>query len=148
MKKNERTLAPDDPLQKWFNALDNGPTTTLRKLLEKSGPVPTELWPLLQRLADINVTVESTDHLDDAALYAYLIEQQLDQPTEDLTGTGGVLHIDVIGGFSEEDIDIYLRYYADDQTRTDYTDPPAKETPPFDRDQHMPLLLCEREDVQ
>jgi hypothetical protein len=150
MKKSEPS--PDESeIDKWFKALDDGPITTLREMLLRSGPIPTELWPLLERLADLNVVIESTNHLDDAALYAYL-QEQLDQPTEDLTGTTGVLHIDVIGGFSEEDMLVYLRYYADESSRASflrtYPDMPPKETPPFDRDQHMPLPRCEREEAQ
>jgi len=51
------------------------------------------------------------------------------------------LQIDVLGSDKHE---LYLKYYADDETRklwrTDYPeDPiPARETPPCDRDRHLP----------
>lgn len=152
--KKDNVPVNDSPssLNNWFQALDDGPVSTLRQQLGRSGDVPTELWPLLERLADINVVIESTDHLDDAALYAFL-QEELDKPTEDLSGIGGVLHIDVIGGFSEEDIAVYLRYYADDDDRESFRDDypaglPPKETPPYDRDQHLPQPKCERDLLQ
>jgi hypothetical protein len=145
--------AAQEALNAWFKSQDDGPISTLREQLVRTGPVPTELWPLLERLADINVVIECTDHLDDAALYEFL-QQELDRPTEDLAGTTAVMHIDVIGGFSEEDIQNYLRYYADDEDREgffqhdDTAVMPPRETPPFDRDRHLPQARCEREAFQ
>ena len=59
-------------------------------------------------------------------------------------GSGWVNHIDVIGGGSEEDIEIGLRYYDTEEQRghwaKDFPDDviPPHEAPPFDRDRHLP----------
>ena len=53
-------------------------------------------------------------------------------------------HLDPIGGFSEEDIKIYLKFYADDEIRErwrkDFPEDviPDKDTPPYDRDRFLP----------
>ncbi|MEI7869901.1 MAG: hypothetical protein WCI11_18595 [Candidatus Methylumidiphilus sp.] len=53
-------------------------------------------------------------------------------------------HVDLVGSGSEEDIERYLRYYADEKTRQDWAKDfpddvvPEHETPPYDRDRHLP----------
>lgn len=53
-------------------------------------------------------------------------------------------HLDVIGSGSEEDIQLGLRYYDNQPEREDWRrnfpeDPiPEHETPPYDRDRHLP----------
>jgi hypothetical protein len=53
-------------------------------------------------------------------------------------------HIDIIGGFSEEDIQLYLKYYADEEARQRWVEQfptdiiPDHVTPPYDRDRHLP----------
>ena len=53
-------------------------------------------------------------------------------------------HLDMVGSGSEEDIALYLKYYADEDERQRWAkewpgDPvPPHEAPPFDRDRHLP----------
>ena len=64
------------------------------------------------------------DHLSDRELYTLLwsdlLPQQMDALDEDTTW-----HIDILGGCSEEDLQLRLKYYADD----DFRDCWAKEWP-------------------
>ena len=56
----------------------------------------------------------------------------------------GTCHLDVLGGCSEEDLILHMRYYADDRDRADWRKEfpefpmPPKEKPPYDRDRHLP----------
>jgi hypothetical protein len=126
---------------------DDMPSTTLRERLTESGPPPDDLWGLLERLADINVVVEMTDHLSDAELLEYL-QSTLDEPMVFPSHPDTVTHLEA---GSSEDEGIYLRYYADDVTRAEWqraspeTPIPPKEKPPYDRDRLMPEPRRDRE---
>lgn len=95
-------------------------------------------------MAAICMVVESTDHLSDRELYRWLVTDALCEETFlPLPGSGGAWHTSPIGGCSEEDNEIYLRYYADDDTRErwhrDFGETlPPKEKPPYDRDRLLP----------
>ena len=58
--------------------------------------------------------------------------------------TAKALHLDVLGGGSEEDLHLNLKYYADEEERRDWAkdwpeEPmPAHEDLPYDRDRHLP----------
>jgi hypothetical protein len=102
-----------------------------------------KLWELIEAMAGIGVLIESTDHLSDGELYRYLVEEALLEETVLSSSAGGTWHISPIGGGSEEDSAIYLRYYADDEERErwhrEFGDPlPPKEKLPFDRDRFLP----------
>jgi hypothetical protein len=53
-------------------------------------------------------------------------------------------HIDLIGSGSDEDTYLWMKYYADDDTRRDWPkdfadyEMPEHEDPPYDRDRHLP----------
>lgn len=100
-----------------------------------------KLWEVLEAMASVGMIVDSTDHLSDRELYRYLVKDALLEgiPLSD----GGTWHLSPIGGGSEEDNEIYLRYYADDETREDWqrgsdTPIPPKEKLPYDRDRTLP----------
>jgi hypothetical protein len=88
--------------------------------------------------------LERTDHLSDRELYSWLWKNAL---REELMGFGmpfGNCHLDVLGGCSEEDLILGMRYYADPEERArwakefpDFPMPPS-EKPPFDRDRRLP----------
>lgn len=125
-------------------ACDDEPTITVREhLLARGKEVATELWPLIAQLAELNVVLERTDHLDDAALLGELHEF-LDERVYMTDDPLSIVHLDLIGGGSEEDIALMLRYYATDEDRRDWQrdfpgDPmPAHERLPFDRDRFLP----------
>src|SRR5262245_37029855 len=104
-----------------------------------------ELSEVIDALAKRRVFLVNTDHLDDRALYAHLWEESLREPTPMLPlDENSAYHIDLVSSGSEDDIRLWLRYYADEDTRQrwgedfpDY-DVPPHETPPHDRDRHMP----------
>jgi hypothetical protein len=113
------------------------------ELVEESA-VRDVLWDVIEALGALGVYILSTDHLSDRKLYALLCEDLLRQPVWGvLDPPDSAMWIDVIGGFSDEDIGIWLRYYASDDDRKDARGwnggkVPEHCTPPFDRDRYMP----------
>ena len=103
-----------------------------------------KLWEIIDRMASLGAYLHSTNHLSDRELYRYLITDALREETVlPEAGGGGGWHISPIGGCSEEDNEIYLRYYADDESRKgwrgDSDEPlPPKEKLPYDRDRLLP----------
>lgn len=102
------------------------------------------LWELINAMAATGVFVESTNHLSDRELYRYLVKDALREETILPTpGSGGGWHLSPLGD-SDEDSQIYLRYYADDETRERWhrdfgVTLPPKEKAPFDRDRLLPV---------
>lgn len=88
-------------------------------------------------LADINVYVESIEHLPDRELYELLWSRLITQPEVLFPDSeNSRYHWDVLGGCSEEDIQLYLRYYADEEHRQhwaeEFNEPiPPSELPPY-----------------
>lgn len=131
---------------------ERSPMTTLRQQLAASGYHPptdepstiaADLWTLLRQLAFIGVFVENTDHLDDRQLYQWLA-RQIDEPTRFPEGSGFAMHLDIIGGGTTENNEIYLQYYASDDDRevwsSEFPDKamPARAPAPHDRDRYLP----------
>ena len=140
--------AMDDAMREAFLrnvlAFDDEPATSIRKQLEARGKrIPGELWPLISLYAELNVVIAHTDHLDDAALLAFLTGY-LDESVHLPNDPAAILYIDTIGSGSDEDNAIFLRYYATDEDREFWSSDfpgqaiPAREPPPFDRDRLMP----------
>ena len=109
-------------------------------------PLKVKLWELIRELARHRLFLHSTDHLNDRELYPWLVTDAL---REELMGFGlpfGNCHLDVLGGCSDEDLLLSMRYYSDDDERArwakDFPDfpMPPKEKPPFDRDRYLPKL--------
>jgi hypothetical protein len=106
--------------------------------------LPKKLQELIDELAKRRLFLERTDHLSDRELYSWLWKNAL---REELMGFGmpfGNCHLDVLGGCSEEDLILGMRYYADPEERArwakefpDFPMPPS-EKPPFDRDRRLP----------
>lgn len=103
-----------------------------------------KLWEVIRALGERRLYLEQTNHLSDRALYSWLWQDAL---REELMGFGlpfGHCHIDVLGGCSEEDINLQMRYYASEKQRADFCvefpdfSMPLREEPPFDRDRHLP----------
>jgi len=104
-----------------------------------------KLWEIANALAERDVYLERTDHLSDRELYEHLWHESLREEVRMLPrGSGWINHIDILGGCSEEDIQISLRYYDDEETRQHWAKDfpedviPPHEHPPFDRDRHLP----------
>jgi hypothetical protein len=136
---------------------EEAPWTTNFQQLESAGvslPAPdslkdeeltAKLWEVIQKLALLNVFIEQTDHLSDSELYTHLWTDTLREETKALGLAGnGAWHIQLLGGCSEEDNQLYLKYYADEDWRRQWhkdwpKDPiPEHEDPPYDRDRLLP----------
>ncbi|HET9183349.1 MAG TPA: hypothetical protein VFP59_14535 [Candidatus Angelobacter sp.] len=143
----------------WKHVVDyeEAPWTTNFQQLENAGvslPAPeslndeeltAKLWEVIQKLALLHVYIEQTDHLSDRELYTHLWTDSLREETKAMAlAAGGAWHIQILGGCSEEDNQLYLKYYADDDWRRqwhkDFPEDsiPTHEDPPYDRDRLLP----------
>ncbi len=143
----------------WKHVVDyeEAPWTTNFQQLENAGvslPPPdsltdeeltAKLWEVIQKLALLHVFVEQTDHLSDRELYTHLWTDSLREETKTLAlAANSAYHIQLLGSYSEEDMVLYLKYYADEDWRRQWhkdwpNDPiPAHEDPPYDRDRLLP----------
>lgn len=106
-----------------------------------------KLWEVIDAMARHQTFLENTDHLSDRQLYAELWNDQLrEEPFEPMPEElgQGFFIIDLVGSGSEEDINLYLKHYADESYRRiwmkDWPDDsmPDHEDPPYDRDRLLP----------
>lgn len=138
-------------------AYESAEWVTPFELLVQGGmelPVPEELddvqltpklWEVIRGLAMLRMFLYSTDHLSDRELYEALWREVLREegPAMPLN-EDSAWHIDLLGSGSEADNALYLRYYADEATRQRWAQDwpgdimPVHETPPYDRDRHLP----------
>lgn len=104
-----------------------------------------KLQNLIQEMASMGIYLEFTDHLSDRELWDYLRNDALLTP-EFLCPEDPLFacHLSPIGGYSNEDIAIDLRYYADEETRQRWAEDwpedtmPPHESRPYDRDRFLP----------
>ena len=128
-------------LQEAGVALPPPGSLTDRQLHEK-------LWEVVRKLAQLCTFLTRTDHLSDREFYTILWDDVLREEETVLTGD---LHttcqIDILGGYSEEDMQISLRYYDDEMERhywaAEYPDRPLPphEDLPYSRDHLLPQPL-------
>lgn len=104
-----------------------------------------KLWEVIQKLALLHVFISQTDHLNDRELYTHLWTESLREETKAMpVVAGSAWHIELLGSYSEEDMQLFLKYYADDDFRRQWhkdwpEDPiPPHENPPYDRDRLLP----------
>jgi hypothetical protein len=141
---------------------ETGGTTDLWKELTAAGvdlPNPQSmddetlhaaLWATIEALGQIGVFLDQTNHLSDRELYTLLWQELLieEMPSLDVDGNSA-WHIDILGKCSDEDIVLYLKYYADEPTRQHWRvefpayDVPDHEDPPYDRDRDLPIAFRE-----
>jgi hypothetical protein len=107
--------------------------------------LPAKLAEVIRELAELHCFLEGTDHLSDRELYDWLWRDGLREETPGISETlQGAWHTSPIGGGTEEDTAIWLKYYASDEDRKRWhlnfpDDPiPDHEVLPFDRDRHLP----------
>ena len=130
---------------------------TLFRLLENAGfeiPAPDslddsqlgmKLNELIQRMASLGAYLLNTNHLGDRELYRYLYAEGLREEAMLFPENPGYAYmLDLTGSGSPEDMQTYLKYYADEDFRSRWgkdwpEDPmPPHEDPPFDRDRTLP----------
>ena len=104
-----------------------------------------KLAEIIRELAELHCFLEDTDHLSDRELYDSLWSGGLREESPDISEMPhGAWHTSPIGGGSEEDMAIWLKYYASEEDRRRWhlnfpNDPmPVHEPLPFDRDRHLP----------
>lgn len=138
-------------------AFEKADPVSIFDILEKSGvmlppadelsdaQLAVKLREIFEAMALLGAYLESTDHLSDRELYEKLWNELLREDTVLFPENSDfACHLDVIGSGSEEDIHLYLKYYADEETRRhwakDWPDypMPEHELPPYDRDCHLP----------
>ncbi len=138
-------------------AYENAEQIPLRIVLERDGmvlPIPSDLNDaqvslkldeLIQAMAKRRHYLGCTDHLSDRELYERLANISMEETVPDLPSSDhGYYFLDITGSGSDEDVEIYLRYYADEDWRSDWAEEfpdmviPPHEDPPYDRDRSLP----------
>lgn len=77
-----------------------------------------KLWEVIEALARMRVFIESTNHLSDRELYTLLWSEVLREEVQAMPfDEFSAWHIDLIGSGSDEHIDLWMKYYADEKTR-------------------------------
>lgn len=105
-----------------------------------------ELWRVLAELSHIKVALFHTDHLSDRELYTLLQREVLQEKTWPTGGRGAMHVIDLMAGSSSRAVQCFLRYYADEATRTYFANHcPGLELPeqqplPFERESQLAAL--------
>lgn len=151
---------PEETEEAFWNYVveyEKAPWTTNFQQLEDAGvslPEPdslndeeltAKLWEVVQKLALLHVYISQTDHLSDRELYTHLWTESLREETKALPLEANCMcHIEILGGWSEEDTQLYLKYYADEDWRRQWKKDwpkdaiPKHEDPPYDRDRRLP----------
>ncbi len=147
----------EEEFLKHILAFETAEQISLMQWLENAGltvPAPAgltdelltaKLWEVINRLASLGAYLLNTNHVSDRELYSYLFNDALREPTvlfpED---PSYVYTIDLLGSGSDEDMHLYMKYFADEEYRKqwakdfpDFEMPPPEE-PPFDRDKDLP----------
>jgi hypothetical protein len=143
----------------WKHVVDyeEAPWTTHFQQLERAGvsmPAPeslndqevtAKLWEVINKMAQMRIFLEDTDHLSDRDLYTKLWGDLLREETKDvLLDQDSACHYQLLSTGAEEDTYLYLKYFADEDWREwwrkDFPDDPMPdhEDPPYDRDRLLP----------
>ena len=147
----------EEEFLKHILAFETAEPSTLLQWLENAGqdvPPPdqldddqlqTKLLEVINRMASLGAYLHNTNHLSNRDLYTYLFEEGLREDAVLFPENPGFVYgLDVLGSGSEEDTQLYMKYFADQESRarwaTDFPDfaMPAHEDPPFDRDKDLP----------
>lgn len=104
-----------------------------------------KLRELIERMATLGCYLLHTNHLSDRALYEYLYNDGLREEAVLFPENPGYAYtIDLTGSGSEEDNQLYLKHYADEEHRRQWAHDwpdypiPEHEAPPFNRDSTLP----------
>jgi hypothetical protein len=153
-----RSAAEDDDYEAFERKMllfEEGPTTTnFQQLIEKGVALPppdqiadadvrTKLWEVLSGLSELRVYLDHTDHLSERELYSKLWNETLREDVPAIDEIGFNTHVQLLSD-GEEDMAVYLKYFADEKFRghwiEDFPDyrMPAHEDPPYNRDCLLP----------
>lgn len=149
----------------YVEAYENTEPRSLFTLLPETGvslPPPDELddaqltaklWEVIHGLTLVGTYLHNTDHLSDRELYTELWRDLLREPAVLMPDDPAfAYHLDMIGSGSEEDMHLYMKYYASEKERRDWLKDwpddvlPDPEKPPYDRDRRLPRAEDRRED--
>ncbi len=150
LERLDRFLEGDEPGERPIDALrKRGMEFPMDDATLDDGALHTKLWEAIEGLASLGVILDSTDHLSDRELYRWMVSEVLTAELLLPGACGGHWNFSPIGSGSEEENEIYLRFYADEVTREDWRRRfnevlPRQETPPFDRDRFLPPRENER----
>jgi hypothetical protein len=104
-----------------------------------------KLWEVIHAVAGIDVFISRTDHWNNRELYEHMWHDTLREIVVDLSlGSGWTHHIDFLSSGSDEDNQLFLKYYADDEWRQQWhRDFPNDVIPdhidaPYNRDSKLP----------
>jgi hypothetical protein len=147
----------EEEFLKHILAFETAEPTSLLQWLENAGqnvPAPEELddaqlhaklWEVIRRMASLGAYLHNTNHLSDRELYTYLFEEGLREDAVLFPDNPGYVYgLDLLGSGSEDDMQLYMKYFADEQYRAEWKtqfpelDFPPHEDPPFDRDKDLP----------
>jgi hypothetical protein len=156
MKPNESS---DDwkAMEAYMDAVEgNGPQTTLFALLEEArvampppdtisdSDIKEVLWKVIHAMAELGTYLSSTDHLSDRDLYVVLWNDILREEYPIVPERFPLVKLmDVLGRWSNEDIETWLTYYADEDARQRASEYgtralPDHVDPPYPRDHLLP----------
>ena len=145
----ERVLAYDDAI----NSEERGPSVGERLAergvslappdLVSDDAVHAALWFALDALAECSCFLSSTNHMTDRELYTYVHERVLISSNCDMSAVPTSSWVwDPVCTGDEESREIFLAYYADDETRADCAswgeEVPDKQKPVVERDHLLP----------
>lgn len=147
----------EEEFLKHILAFETAEPTSLFQWLENAGqdvPPPhtlddsqlhAKLWEVIRRMASLGAYLHNTNHLSDRELYTYLFEEGLREDAVLFPENPGYVYgLDLLGSGSEEDMQLYMKYFADEASRAQWqADFPElefapHEDPPFDRDKDLP----------
>ena len=147
----------EEEFLKHILAFETAESASLLQWLENAGqdvPPPgslddaqlhTKLWEVINRMASLGAYLHNTNHLSDRELYTYLFEDGLREDAVLFPDNPGYVYgLDLLGSGSEEDMQLYMKYFADEASRAEWKadfpglEMPPHEDPPFDRDKDLP----------
>ena len=98
------------------------------------GQLAAKLSEVIDSLARMRVFLSQTDHLRDRELYTLLWGDTLREPVKDMPlDDSSAWHIELLSGGSEDDTLLYMKYYADEETRRQWlADFPDDKVPPHE----------------
>jgi hypothetical protein len=132
--------------QPLFEIFENGGIALPEPDSMNDGQLHDKLWEVIKSMALLGQYLSSTDHLSDRQLYEALRNSILREPSPiSPNNPNAHCQIDILGGCSEEDMLIRLKYYADEEERLSWAEEypddiiPPHEPLPYDRDRHLPV---------